>query len=201
MLICTLSSLLASRALKITKVSKDTGISRTTLTALAMGHAKGVQYDTLNALCMYLKVSPERILAFWPADLAYELSLKDRGEEDKGNLRTGTGLYDLSISFASNGKTERIPMKVIVTVHMELDRGIHGEDDKVCRVATDLDFEFADGLEEEMRTLYTGKMCSVPEDFLYAFRRDMEEEIKEEFPEIAYSDYHVVNWPFDSFGG
>ena len=55
---CNFSVLLAERNLKITTVCNDTGISRTTLTYLANNYSKGIQYDTLNTLCSYLKVSP-----------------------------------------------------------------------------------------------------------------------------------------------
>lgn len=58
MIKCRLRVLLAERDLKITQVAKDTGISRTTLTALTYNRCKGVQFDTMNKLCNYLKVSP-----------------------------------------------------------------------------------------------------------------------------------------------
>jgi len=58
MIKCNLKILLAKRNLKITKVSNDTGISRTTLTSLASNYAKGIHFDTLENLCNYLKISP-----------------------------------------------------------------------------------------------------------------------------------------------
>jgi len=72
MLIPNLSVLLAERRLTITRVARDTGLSRTTLTALAGGAAKGVQFDTLNALCQYLKVGPEALFTYLPFDLSVE---------------------------------------------------------------------------------------------------------------------------------
>ena len=72
MLIPNLAVLLAERRLTISKVSRDTGISRTTLTALAGRSARGIQFDTLNALCQYLKVGPDALLAYLPFDLALE---------------------------------------------------------------------------------------------------------------------------------
>lgn len=66
---CNLSILLAERNLKITKVCKDTGISRTTLTYLANNYSKGIQYDTLNTLCTYLHVSPAELISFIPVDI------------------------------------------------------------------------------------------------------------------------------------
>ncbi|MDO5398572.1 MAG: helix-turn-helix transcriptional regulator [bacterium] len=70
MIISNLAVLLAERGLKITKVSRDTKISRTTLTALCSGgeKVKGVQFDTLNTLCSYLNVQPDAILKHYPID-------------------------------------------------------------------------------------------------------------------------------------
>lgn len=67
---CNLSVLLAERNLKITKVCKDTGISRTTLTYLANNYSKGIQYDTLNTLCTYLNVSPRELISHVPVDIS-----------------------------------------------------------------------------------------------------------------------------------
>lgn len=69
-----LAVLLAERGLKITKVFEDTGISRTTLTALYYNSCKGVQLDTLNALCLYLRVDPGQMLQFVPFDISVTVS-------------------------------------------------------------------------------------------------------------------------------
>ena len=69
MVFCNLSVLLAERRLKISKVSADTGISRTTLTALCQNAGKGVQTDTINTLCMYLGVSVGDLFSFYPFDI------------------------------------------------------------------------------------------------------------------------------------
>lgn len=58
MITCKLNTILAEKGLKITKVSKDTGISRTTLTALTQNHSQGIQLDTLDTLCNYLNITP-----------------------------------------------------------------------------------------------------------------------------------------------
>ncbi|WP_291650110.1 helix-turn-helix transcriptional regulator [Clostridium sp.] len=69
MIRCNLSILLAERNLRITKVSKDTGISRTTLTSLSSNKAQGIQFDTINTLCNYLKVGPELLISHIPIDI------------------------------------------------------------------------------------------------------------------------------------
>ena len=70
MLIPNLATLLAERRLTISRLSQDTGISRTTLTALASRTARGIQFDTLNRLCLYLKVTPDALFIHRPFDLA-----------------------------------------------------------------------------------------------------------------------------------
>lgn len=64
-----LAILLAERNLKITKVSADTGISRTTLTALCNHYSKGIQFDTLNELCLYLDIAVADLITFIPVDV------------------------------------------------------------------------------------------------------------------------------------
>lgn len=66
---CNLAILLAERNLKITLVSNETGISRTTLTSLANNYSKGIQFETLNTLCNYLKVTPNQLLSYLPIDI------------------------------------------------------------------------------------------------------------------------------------
>lgn len=90
---CNLSVLLAERNLKITKVCNDTGISRTTLTYLANNYSKGIQYDTLNTLCSYLKVSPGELISFVPVDIYIGYVHRD-----------GTNL-DIELTISRNGKT------------------------------------------------------------------------------------------------
>lgn len=69
MILCNLAILLAERHLKITKVSQDTGISRTTLTALANNYGKGLQFDTIDTLCLYLKTTPAQLISFAPVTI------------------------------------------------------------------------------------------------------------------------------------
>jgi len=70
MLIPNLSVLLAERRLTLSKVSQDTGLSRTTLTALTTRAARGIQFDTLNRLCQYLRVTPDALFIYCPFDLS-----------------------------------------------------------------------------------------------------------------------------------
>ena len=61
MLIPNLSILLAERRLTISKAAQDTGISRTTLTALTSRSARGIQFDTLFTNGLYFEISRHAI--------------------------------------------------------------------------------------------------------------------------------------------
>ena len=61
MILCNLLSLLAEKRINISKASRDTGISRTTLTSLCTNTCQGVQLDTVNTLCKYLDVGIEQL--------------------------------------------------------------------------------------------------------------------------------------------
>ena len=69
MLLSNLKVLLAERKLTISKVSLDTSISRTTLTALANNSGTGIQFETLDKLCQYLNVDPSTFFLFYNGDL------------------------------------------------------------------------------------------------------------------------------------
>lgn len=69
MIISNLEELLKERKLKISKVAADTGISRTTLTALCNNTGKGIQFDTANELCIYLNVGISDLFTSIPFDI------------------------------------------------------------------------------------------------------------------------------------
>ena len=50
--------LMAERNLKITKVSKDTGLSRPTLNNIKFDRNKAIQMETIDILCNYFRITP-----------------------------------------------------------------------------------------------------------------------------------------------
>lgn len=69
MILSRLKVLLAERNIKISRVSNDTGISRTTLTALAQNTPKGVQFETIDVLCQYLGIKISDFFEYVPFDI------------------------------------------------------------------------------------------------------------------------------------
>lgn len=50
--------LMAERNLKITQVSKDTGLSRVTLTNIKVSRNKAFHMETIDILCNYFGITP-----------------------------------------------------------------------------------------------------------------------------------------------
>ena len=58
------SALLGERLIKISKISQDTGISRTTLTNIYYRRATLISFDVLDKLCEYLGCTVGDIIEF-----------------------------------------------------------------------------------------------------------------------------------------
>ena len=82
MIRCNLAILLAEKGLKITDISRETGISRTTLTSLSNNYSKGVQFDTINALCNYLDTTPDKLITYIPVDISI-LEIKSKPTDER----------------------------------------------------------------------------------------------------------------------
>lgn len=74
MILSELTKHLLARRITISELSRGTGISRPTLTALANNTTTGIQYDTLNKICSYLEIDPSLLLIFIPFELSITLN-------------------------------------------------------------------------------------------------------------------------------
>lgn len=72
-----LAELLSERGLKITQVAKDTNLSRNTITSTAHNNSKMIQYETINELCKYLRVTPSEFFEYIPLDYKYTIMTND----------------------------------------------------------------------------------------------------------------------------
>ena len=59
-----LAILMAQKQRRISELSKETGISRTTLTALNTDSSKMIQFKTINNLCQALGVTPNEFFEY-----------------------------------------------------------------------------------------------------------------------------------------
>lgn len=162
MLKCNLAVLFAERNIKISKASADTGISRTTLTSLVNNYSQGVQLDTLNKLCLYLQITPEKFFSYLPFD--YKISGDRQSDE----------LFIINFAFTSKGKTVRAPMLALVdadieTVLLDDDLGVTGK--IVNSLSVELTFdEEASPEENEILKKHLSRIPAV-------FKTDIEDRI------------------------
>lgn len=69
MILINFASILGKKRLRISKVITETKISRPTLTALYYNNSKGINFDTLDALCNYLQIQPGDLIKYYPVDV------------------------------------------------------------------------------------------------------------------------------------
>ena len=83
-----LSLILVERQLRISQVSNDTGISRTTLTGLSQNNTKMIQTNIINTLCNYLEITPNVFFEYVPFDFSYSVFMgKDVSDPNNQNIK------------------------------------------------------------------------------------------------------------------
>ena len=166
MLICNLEVVLAERGLRITKVSRETGISRTTLTDLAKNRAQGVQLDTLNTLCVYLKASPADVFPALPYDIWVKNAWAEADDDNAGKFDI-VGGFSLEVC---DGVTSG---KVIIS----FDTVLTEEDLSVCYIYP----SYEDASSESIETLKQ-YYFSLPIPFRRVLAQRIEYQISRELP-------------------
>ena len=63
-IIVNLDVLMAARKTSLAELASNVGISTTNLSLLKNGHVRGVRFNTLAAICKYLRCQPGDILEF-----------------------------------------------------------------------------------------------------------------------------------------
>ncbi|MCP8854697.1 helix-turn-helix transcriptional regulator [Latilactobacillus sakei] len=63
-----LSMIIGGRLLNLSTISRDTGISRTTLASIYYKRSKTVKLDTLTKLCDYLQVPLHELIDYQPKE-------------------------------------------------------------------------------------------------------------------------------------
>ncbi|WP_421761654.1 helix-turn-helix domain-containing protein [Devosia sp.] len=64
----TLNVMMAERNVKSKDLAEHIGITEANLSLLKQGKVKGIRFDTLEAICTYLKCEPGDILRFVEAE-------------------------------------------------------------------------------------------------------------------------------------
>lgn len=126
MITCNLNVLLAERNMKISELAKMTGISRTTVTALAYNKSKGIQFDTFDSICSALHVQPNDL--FKQEIFDYEFSVKEFSDESPFGQSGTTFVTEFNVTYRNKKIKELIPLVI------ELPFTIKMKEDDIKRV-------------------------------------------------------------------
>lgn len=154
MIRCNLAVLLAERNMRISELSRRTGISRTTLTALSSNQSKGIQFDTFDTICDFLKVSPNDL--FIQELLEYDFTIKNSKTND-----SSYGDIELIIQAEVTHKSELI------------------NENFFCNVNAIYDSFARDFVEVQIHPQYSKNLLHVFKSIPVPFKTSMEEELKE----------------------
>lgn len=170
MITSNLKVLLAKRKLKISKVAKDTGISRSTLTFLTESHAKGIQFDTLNKLCDYLVCKPNDLFIHTPINIDIMIDKLEIVQQSKGL----GGLFNISfqenvIYSLGQGQSKTLNVKFTGKLLLEFEVliltevKVVNEDmfNQAVDLLSDLPIEVQHDLEEKIEKIFLAKLREI----------------------------------------
>ncbi|PCF86506.1 helix-turn-helix domain-containing protein [Staphylococcus intermedius] len=109
-----LSVLMAERGLKISDLYEETGISKTTLMAIAENTGKGIQFDTVDKLCNFLGVTPCDFFDYSPYIVETKKSNFSEGNLEGIEIRIKKQNYEKDFNldiYVFSGGSYDIPFK------------------------------------------------------------------------------------------
>lgn len=105
-----LAIIMAEKKIKISELSRKTGISRVTLTSLYYNNSGGIQFDTLNNLCNFLSVKPSDILVYYP----FDYKIKDL-------FPNVDSVEDFEIEYTINNKFFSCPLSLDFSIEKKIE--------------------------------------------------------------------------------
>ncbi|MCI2804291.1 helix-turn-helix domain-containing protein [Staphylococcus pettenkoferi] len=143
-----LSVLMAERGLKIADLYEETGISKTTLMAIAENTGKGVQFDTVDKLCNFLGVTPCDFFDYSPYIVETQKSdfIKEnlKGIEIKIKKQNYEKYFNLDI-YVYSGDSYDIPFKkgeFDYYITLDLQSSDHYTDDEFYKFLSNMNISF-----------------------------------------------------------
>jgi len=128
-----LAALIAERGLKITRVAKDTGISRNTITSIAQNDSEMMRMETINTLCKYLGITPCEFYEYEPLDIDFfievnscQYTIKDQQSdafdiENHINITNADIDVIMEVNKNPHNKSFDLSCKLIDSVELSLD--------------------------------------------------------------------------------
>lgn len=118
-----LAIIMAEKKIKISELSRKTGISRVTLTSLYYNNSGGIQFDTLNNLCNFFNVKPSDLLLYYP----FDYKIKDL-------FPNVDSVEDFEIEYTINNKFFSCPL----SLDFSIEKKIEPEDEGGGIIVTDV---------------------------------------------------------------
>ena len=200
-----LAELLSERGLKITKVAKDTGISRNTITSTSQNDSKMIQYETIDVLCQYLGVTPKEFFQYNPMRVVSTI--------ESGTLTLDVKVIDFLNSPVLTDLKYRFDFFIDISERgKEFDYSLSGEvsflsdsrtlktfltfDDKeeissFNQNIDKLEIGFIVEIEKEIET-------KIKESFRTELKRYIETEIREVYRKDLTDSINSLKWTFDT---
>ncbi|OKL35371.1 helix-turn-helix domain-containing protein [Domibacillus mangrovi] len=188
-----LAVLLAERGLKITRVAKDTGISRNTITATAQNDSEMIRLETINTLCKYLSITPCEFFEYEPLDISFSLevvSFPFKFNEAEQVLWSEELKADLFMDI------DGVPNLESVDLTCSVHNGVLFDSDGNKKVS--LKVEFDDKKEEELflNEVYSKLKPSFHKEIYYSLYSTIEMEINKK---VHSNITNCINKHLDSF--
>lgn len=170
LLICNLANILQEMGKSITEVSKETGISRTTLTALSSNKSAGIQFETINTLCSFLNIKPGDLFLYSPLNIeTCEILPEPSTVHYLGNSVLYSEIISLRFSQGWDKKSDTVSLSANVNARFDASENILSVDMEIFNsrnedlsVLQDLPIIFLSALERELS--YDHTVASFPLD-------------------------------------
>lgn len=116
------SVLLAERGLKISRVSTDTGISRSTLNNISKNETDMIRLETINTLCKYFSITPGDFFDYEPIDIDFKVYLNnENGYEDissyynvdNKSIKIGKFNIDILMDITGHSQLQSVDMSAV----------------------------------------------------------------------------------------
>lgn len=139
-----LSVLLATRKLKATRVSSDTGIARSTLASLTGEDSKMIQFETIDKLCQYLNIDPGEFFLYTPYSLTFDIvpTAVSTSYSVSENLEWGFSVMEYKADVFAKFKRRGEDAKIIeLSANLEESKTYNGVEEHAFNDENNIDIE------------------------------------------------------------
>lgn len=182
-----LSSIMAAKKIIATKVAKDTGIARSTISKISNNSTEKIEYSTINTLCRYLGVTPSDFFHYVPIDFEFNFDLSQDFSFIDYSTYDGSG-YEITFEFNFlidcfiNRNEYNFPLLGTCSITDDIFGNLYD-------LIININFENEDD-KEEFRKIES----QIPPAFHEGLRNDLEGYVKNAFYDEVRSKFDNTNY-------